>query len=179
MRLRLALVFLAGTAFTPAFAADINAISHIDAVTVFPSGAEIVRLAEANVEQGENTLIFAGLPGNLQMETIRVEGTSAGKIEIGSVDSRSVAVPSTATDAQRKKIENEIEALQDERAVLDQAISDAEYQKSLMQQLATNALMPPPKEGEAKAFGPADLGGLLDLVGGKLQTLSKLVLDSR
>ena len=179
MRLRLAVFILASTVFTPAFAADITANSRIDAVTVFPSGAEIVRLAEANVEAGENTLIFSDLPGNLQMETIRVEGASLGKIEIGSVDSRVVAVPSTATNAQRKSIESAIEALQDERAVLDQTISDAEYQKSLMQQLATNAFTPPPKEDEAKRFEPGDLGGLLDLVGSKLQTLSKLILDSR
>jgi uncharacterized protein (TIGR02231 family) len=179
MRLRLAAIILATTAFTPAFAANIAAQSHIDAVTVFPSGAEVLRIAEANVDAGENTLVFSDLPGNLQMETIRVEGTSSGKIEIGSVDSRMVAVPSTATHAQRKSIENAIEALQDERAVLDQTISDAEYQKSLMQQLATNAFAPPPKEEEAKKFGPGDLGGLLDLVGGKLQTLSKLILDSR
>jgi len=179
MRLRLAVLILASTAFTPAFAAEITANSRIDAVTVFPSGAEVVRLAEAKVDAGEHTLTFSGLPGTLQMETIRVEGTSAGKIEIGSVDSRLVAVPSVATDTQRKKIEGEIEALQDERAVLDQTISDAEYQKSLMQQLATVAFAPPPKEDEAKRFGPEDLGGLLDLVGGKLQTLSKLILDSR
>ncbi len=179
MRLRLAVIILASTAFTPAFAANIQANSHIDAVTVFPSGAEIVRLVEAKIDAGENTLIFSDLPGNLQMETIRVEGSSSGKIEIGSVDSRLVAVPSVAPDTQRKKIESAIEALQDERAVLDQTISDAEYQKSLMQQLATNAFAPPPKEDEAKKFRPEDLGGLLDLVGGKLQTLSKLILDSR
>ncbi len=179
MRLRLAVAILATTAFTPAFAAYITAQSRIDAVTVFPSGAEVVRLAEARIEAGEHTLIFSGLPGNLQMETIRVEGTSTGKIEIGSVDSRLIAVPSVATDTQRKKIEGEIEVLQDERAVLDQTISDAEYQKSLMQQLATVAFAPPPKENEAKRFGAEDLGGLLDLVGNKLQTLSKLILDSR
>ena len=179
MRLRLAIIILASTAFTPAFAADIQANSRIDAVTVFPSGAEVVRVAEANVEAGENTLIFTDLPGNLQAETIRVEGTSSGKIEIGSVDSRLVTVPSTATDAERKKIESGIEALQDERGVLDQTVSDAEYQKSLMQQLATNAFAPQPKDSGTKSFGPEDLGNMLDLVGGKLQTLSKLILDSR
>ncbi len=179
MRLRLAAIILASTAFTPAFAANIAAQSHIDAVTVFPSGAEVVRVAQANIDAGENTLIFSDLPGNLQAETIRVEGKSPGKIEIGSVDSRFVAVPSAATDAQRKKIEGAVEALQDERTVLDQTISDAEYQKSLMQQLASNVFTAPPKESETKTFGPQDLGGLLDLVGGKLQTLSKLILDSR
>jgi uncharacterized protein (TIGR02231 family) len=179
MRLRLALVFLATTAFTPALAADIAANSHVDAVTVFPSGAEIVRVAEAQLEAGEHSLVFSGLPGDLQTETIRVEGTSPGKIEIGSVDSRLVRVPSTVVDGQRKAIDARIETLQDERTQLDQTIGDAEYQKSLMQQLATNAFTPPSKDDPARTFGPQDLGNLLDLVGGKLQVLSKLVLDSR
>lgn len=179
MRLRLAVIILATTAFTPALAADITANSHIDAVTVFPSGAEVIRVAETKLEAGEHTLIFEGLPGDLMAETIRVEGTSAGKVEIGSVDSKLVYVPSTAVDARRKAFEADIQKLQDERTVLDQTISDAEYQKSLMQQLASGAFTRPSKEGEVKSFDAADLGQLLDLVGGKLQTLSKLVLDSR
>ena len=174
-----ALVLLATTAATPVFAADIPALSKVDAVTVFPSGAEVTRVAEAKIEAGEHTLIFDQLPGDLMPETIRVEGVSDGKIEIGSVDSKLIYVPSTDVDIRRKVFEADIQRLQDERSVLDQAISDAEYQKSLMQQLASNAFTKPPKEGEGKSFGAEDLSQLLDLVGGKLQTLSKLVLDAR
>jgi uncharacterized protein (TIGR02231 family) len=180
MRLKLALVLLVSTAMSPAFAADIAANSHIDAVTVFPSGAEITRLASQQIAAGEHTLIFDNLPGDLQAETIRVEGVSDGQIEIGSVDSRVVSVSSADLDARRRKIESDIEALSDERAVLDQTIADAEYQKSLMQQLASGAFTQPTKEGgDTKVFGAPELGGLLDLVGTKLQVLSKTVLDSK
>lgn len=179
MLTRLAFILLAATAATPAFALDIPALSRVDAVTVFPSGAEVTRLAEAKIEAGEHTLIFDQLPGDLVPETIRVEGTSDGKIEIGSVDARLVYVPSTDIDAKRKGFEAQIQALQDERQQLDQTIADAEYQKGLMQQLAANAFTTPGKEGEKNDFGPAELGQLLDLVGGKLQGLSKLVIDSR
>jgi len=179
MKLRFALVLLVTTAATPAFAADILAISRVDAVTVFPSGAEITRVAQAKIEAGEHTLIFEGLPGDLMAETIRVEGDAVEKVEIGSVDARLVYVPSTETDAQRKALEAEIQGLQDERNKLDQTIADAEYQKSLMQQLASTAFNRPTKDGDAKSFGPEDLGQLLDLVGGKLQVLSKLVMGSR
>ena len=179
MRIALAFAVLATTAFTPAFAADIAAHSHIEAVTVFPSGAEVMRVAEAALAAGETTLIFSDLPGELDPATLRVEGSSPGKIEIGSVDSRAVTVASGDTDAQRKRLEDSIEALRDERAALDQTVSDAEYQKTLMQQLAANAFAPPPKDGAAKSFGAQDLGSLLDLVGGKLQVLSKLILDSK
>jgi len=179
MRLRLAVVILATSALTPAFAADIAAISRVDAVTVYPAGAEVTRLAEASLEAGEHTLIFDGLPGDLDPATLRVEGSGGGRIEIGSVDSRLIHVPSADTDARRRGLEKEIESLQDERNRLDQTVADAEYQKSLMQQLAASAFTPPPKENETHAFGPQDLGNLLDLVAAKLQAFSKTILDAR
>ena len=179
MRYRLAFVLLVSTAFTPALAADFKANSRIDAVIVFPSGAEITRLAEQQLQAGDHTLIFENLPGDLMPETIRVEGTSAGDIEIGSVDSKVLPVTTGDTDEQRKQFIARIEMLNDERTVLDQSISDAEYQKSLMQQLASGAFTAPAKEGETKVFGAPELGSLLDLVGGKLQVLSKTILDSR
>lgn len=175
----LALVLLASTAATPVLAADIPAQSRIEAVTVFPSGAEVTRSAEARIEAGEHALIFEGLPGDLMPETIRVEGDALGDVEIGSIDSRIDTVPSTDADGRRKGLEKRIEVLQDERGALDQAIADAEYQKNLMQQLAGGAFTTPAKEGEVKSFGAGDLGQLLDLVGGKLQALSKLVLESK
>ncbi len=43
-------------------AAEIKGTSRIDAVTVYPSGAEIVRTARVKLERGEHTLLFADLP---------------------------------------------------------------------------------------------------------------------
>ncbi len=175
----LAILFLATTAVTPVTAATIQAQSRIDAVTVFPSGAEVTRAAEAQIMAGEHALVFDGLPGDLMPETIRVEGDALGAVEIGSVDTKLVYVSAADADQQRKSILVQIEALQDERTVLDQTIADAEYQKALMQQLASGAFAQPAKDGTTKSFGADDLGQLLDLVGSKLQLLSKLVLDSR
>lgn len=78
----LAAVLLATTAVTPLLAADIPAVSKVDAVTVFPSGAEVTRVAEAKISAGEHSLIFEGLPGDLMPETIRVEGNALGTVEI-------------------------------------------------------------------------------------------------
>ncbi|MBL8895725.1 MAG: mucoidy inhibitor MuiA family protein [Rhizobiales bacterium] len=175
----LAAAFLLSTAFVaPSFAAEIAAPSHVDAVTVYPQGAEVQRLAELSLEPGEHTLLFAGLPGEMQAETIRVEGSSPGRIEIGSVDSKLVSVPSTGIDEQRKRIEKDIELLGDERAALDQAIADAEFQKRLLEQLAAGAIAPTPKEGDVRTTNAAQLGGVLDLVSGKLQVIGKTILDA-
>jgi uncharacterized protein (TIGR02231 family) len=179
MRLRFAAFILVSTAFTPALAADIKAVSHIETVTVFPLGAEVTRLAEVGLEAGDHTLIFENLPAELDPRTIRVEGEGGRQIEIASVDSRLITAPSEAQDVQRKRIEKDIETLYDERSALDQAIGDAEYQKSLMQQLASATLTAAPKEGETRILDAEGLGGLLDLVGGKLSTLSKAVHDAR
>jgi uncharacterized protein (TIGR02231 family) len=176
----LAAVLLVSTAFvTPALAVEINAKSHIDAVTVYPQGAEIQRIAALTLEPGEHTLLFAGLPGEMQAETIRIEGDSPGKIEIGSVDSKLVSVPSTEIDAQRRQIERDIEALTDERAALEQMIADGEFQKRLLEQLATGSILPTPKEGDARTVDAAQLGGVLDLVSSKLQTIGKNILEAR
>ncbi|MGE3830591.1 MAG: mucoidy inhibitor MuiA family protein, partial [Parvibaculaceae bacterium] len=179
MRIGLFAFILATTAFTPAFAAEIAANSKIDAVTVFPQGAEVTRIAEARLEAGEHTLVFDGLPQELSPETLRVEGNGDQRIEIGSVDSKLVSVPSAETDAARKRIEKAIEVLNDERGALDQAVSDAEYQKSLMQQLVTSTLTSPPKEGETRVLGAEGLGGVLDLVSVKLANFGKTILDAR
>ena len=179
MRLKLAFVCLVTTSITPALAADIAALSQVDAVTVFPSGAEVTRAAEASIAAGEHTLIFDNLPGDLVPETLRVEGVAGGDVEIGSVDARMVLLPSTTVDARRKSLESEIQKLADERHRLDQVIADAEYQKGLMQQLASTAFKPHTKEEQARSFDAADLGQLLELVAGKLDAFSRSILDAQ
>ncbi len=177
--LSLAAILLASTAATPALAETIIATSQVDAVTVYPSGAEVTRVATAEIAAGEHALVFEGLPGDLDPATIRVEGDAAGDVQIGSVDARLSFVPAAQTDAQRRALETDIERLQDERAVLDQTIADAEYQKGLMQTLAARAGQGGEPEQKPQALDAAGLAGLLDLVGTRLQSLSKLVLDSR
>ena len=172
-------LFLATTSLTPVFAADITAQSRIDAVTVFPQGAEVTRIAEARLDPGEHTLIFEGLPAELAPETLRVEGAGSAGIEIGSVDSRLAYSADDGRDEDRRRIEKDIEALSDERAALDQAIADAEYQKGLMQDLASATLTQKPKEGETRILDAQGLAGVLDLVGTKLASLGKTVLDAR
>ena len=88
MRLRFATLILFTTCLTPAFAADLKALSQVDAVTVYPSGAEVTRVTEAHLLAGETTLILEDLPGELDAQSIRVEGAGDAGLEIGSVDSK-------------------------------------------------------------------------------------------
>ncbi len=100
--LSLLAVLLASTMITPAFAETIKAQSKVDAVTVFPSGAEVTRVAEAQFAAGDHQLVFEGLPGDLMPETIRVEGDAGASVEIGSVDVKLADVPEELLDQQRR-----------------------------------------------------------------------------
>ena len=89
MRLFIALplsLALAGAAA----AADVRGTSRIDAVTVYPSGAEITRTARVKLEKGAHTLLFTDLPSEAVAASIRVEGKATAGLEIGSVDTRSL-----------------------------------------------------------------------------------------
>ncbi len=81
----LALSFMAAL---PLGAAELPATSTVDAVTVFPSGAEVRRLVRLQLEAGEHTVIIKDLPQQAIASSIHVEGKATGKLEIGAVDSR-------------------------------------------------------------------------------------------
>lgn len=178
MRLRLATFILVTTCLTPAFAADLKSLSHVDAVTVYPSGAEVTRVTEARLTAGDTTLILEDLPGELDAQSIRVEGVGGEGVEIGSVDSKLIYLSTDEQDAERKRLENEIEALGDERRALDQTLSDADYQKRLLLSLADKQLMPS-SEDKTNRVDATQLGSLLDLVSVKLNVISKTIHEAQ
>ena len=178
MRLRLATLILITTSLSPAFAADLKSLSHVDAVTVYPNGAEITRVAEAHLSAGDTTLILEDLPGELDAQSIRVEGSGGEGVEIGSVDSKLIYLSTEAQDAVRKRLENEIETLGDERQALDQTLSDADYQKKLLLSLADKQLVPGSDE-KPRSVDAEQLGSLLDLVSVKLNAISKSIHESQ
>ena len=178
MRLRLATFILVTTCLTPAFAADLKSQSHVDAVTVYPSGAEVTRVTEAHLAAGDTTLILEDLPGELDAQSIRVEGTGGVGVEIGSVDSKLIYLSTESQDAERQRLEKEIETLGDERQALDQTLSDADYQKRLLLSLADKQLTPS-SEDKTNIVDATQLGSLLDLVSVKLGMISKTIHEAQ
>ena len=170
---------LATTFLTPVSAAEFTADSRIDAVTVFPRGAEVTRIARVELEEGDHTLILDDLPGTIDPHSIRVEGASQDAIEIASVDSKTVHVTDTAANAdERKRIEGEIEGLHDERAALDQAIADATYQRQLLQELAAKPFAVKSNGDNILQISSSELGSMFDLVAARIAGLSKTVLEA-
>src|SRR5262245_11563185 len=111
MRPALALLLLPALV-TGAHAADVKGTSRIDAVTVYPSGAELTRVGKVKLERGDHVVLFTDLPARAVGNSIRVEGKATGNLLIGSVDTRRVFVPRTddaIAATERKRVEDAIE----------------------------------------------------------------------
>ena len=178
MRFALALLVLPALLST-AHAADVKGTSRIDAVTVFPSGAEITRVGKVTLEGGDHVILFTDLPARAIQSSIRVEGKATGSLEIGSVDSRRVFVPRTddaIAATERKRVEDAIEKLKDDRATLQTAVQAAEMQKTLIGNLAQLPTRPAPANGAAPE---PDWAQVFGLIGQRLAEAQKTILDTQ
>ncbi len=172
MRLVLAAIAWSVTA-AAAVAADVPTTSKIDTVTVYAQGAEITRIAKVKLEPGAHTVILTDLPAGAIASSIRVDGKSTGRLEIGSVDNRVTPVSlgdQAQQQSERKRLEDEIEKLNDEKAQIAALVQAAEKQRALIDQLVQLPSRPPPAQGSA---APIDWSQLLTLVGERTAAVQK------
>lgn len=163
-----------------AFADTVPATSRIESVTVFPSGAEIVRTARVAIAKGEHAVVFVNLPAEAVQASIRVDGKSTLPLEIGAVDSRTLYLSeqeSEKLEAERKRIEAAIEKVEDERHLAEARIAAADTQKSLVTNLANLPNRPPVAAGTSQAQ-QEDWATLLALMGASLKDIAKARVDA-
>ena len=162
-----------------ASALEVQAPSRVDAVTVFLSGAEVTRVAKVKIDKGEHTVIFNDVPASAVAGSIRVEGKATGKLDIGSVDTARkylARAESQAADIERKKIEDELEALRDQKTVVEAQAQAAETQKALIANLAQLPTRPAPANGAGAA---EDWGRVLAMIAQGTGDASRLGIDAQ
>lgn len=175
----LTMALMLGVAASAAHAADIEARSSVEAVTVFPQGAEITRTAKVNVDKGDHVLIFRDLPAEAVEGSIRVEGSATGRLEIGSVDTRRLFVPqadAAQSESERRTIERELESLRDQKAALEAQIRGAETQNKLIEKLADLPTRPAPAAGSEKG---EDWTAILALIATGTADAQRALLDAQ
>jgi uncharacterized protein (TIGR02231 family) len=159
--------------------AEIKGSSRIDAVTVYPLGAEVTRTGRVTMERGEHVILFTDLPAQALPGSLRVEGRATGTLEIGSVDTRRIFVPrsdSAVAATERKQIEDAIEKLKDERALLQAAVEAAQAQKALINNLANLPVQPSAPNSTATQ---PDWSQLFTLIGQRSAEAQKSILDAQ
>ena len=178
MRFVFALIFTICVA--PAFAAEIAATSKVDAVTVFPRGAEISRTFKQPLEAGNHTIIVEDLPAGAQLNSIRVEGRADGELTIGTVDSKRVFVLEGDAEAQagtRRQLEDQLEKLNDEMDQLRAIVETKEAQKTFVNNLAS---LPARPSGDRNGQGkPVDWSNVLGLIGTSMTNIQRDLLATR
>jgi uncharacterized protein (TIGR02231 family) len=131
----------------PALAGEIDVRSSVDAVTVYPDGATVTRLIAVDLPAGDTTLIARDFPPGLDPSSLRVEGQSAAAVTIGSIDARP---PRAERSVIAPELERRIEALRDERKVLDDRIAAETARKGFAQRFADNVPFGLGEKGEAR-----------------------------
>ncbi len=189
------LTFLS-TSYISVHAEEIQVQSTVTNVMVFPSGAEIVRVAKINLKAGDQTIIIQGLPERLIDSSLRVEGEGGASFEIGAVDTKRILVDVIGKDGvldktERRRLEKQIEQLRDESARLSAKIKAAETQRHLIERLSELPGRPPIGPFDAKGAGnqggglPSALfsvenwGRIFDLIGARMAVADDLILGYR
>lgn len=179
--MRAFLVFAAACLAGPAQAADLTAASRIDAVTVYPSGAEVTRLAKVKLERGDHAVLLTDLPPQAVPGSIRVEGRATGRLEVGSVNTRRVSVPrgdAANAESERKRLEDQIESLKDQRNALETMVRTAEVQKTFIANLAQLPTRPVPSPPAGVTAGREDWTQILGLIGTSMADVQRTILDT-
>jgi uncharacterized protein (TIGR02231 family) len=158
MMSRLAAALIVAPSF--AAAAEMDLASRIDRVTVYPDGAVITRLGRAELLQGASQIVLRGLPATIDPASIRVEGKGDGSFSIGAVDVRLTPGDAKPLDS---VIEAKLEALRDEKEVLDGQAGAIEAKRGTIERFAQTG---PDKLGpDGKALPVADWPAIFDAIG--------------
>lgn len=163
----------------PAFAADVPATSKIEAVTVFPTGAEVVRSVNVKLDAGDHAVVLNDVTGQANTGSIRVENAAGEKLEIRSIDARRLELPDSdpaVTQSARKKIEDEIEKLQDQRGELDDIIQVAKEQGNYLKNLEK---VPTTQTAATLPITLEDRQALFSMLGTRMAELAKTGRDAK
>jgi uncharacterized protein (TIGR02231 family) len=131
----------------PAMAAEIEAASQIDAVTVYPDGATVTRLIRLDLPAGDSTLFARDFPLTLDPSSLRIEGEGGARLVIGAVDARP---PLPAPPTNLPHIDRRIEALRDSRTALDGEIASATARRKFAERFADASPAGLGEKGEAR-----------------------------
>ena len=141
------LVLVTTALASPSWAANVDATSTIDTVTVYPDGATVTRVMSLDLASGDSTLVARDFPLSLDPSSLRVEGEAGAKLTIGTIDARP---PKAAPPVNLPELDKRIEALKDQRADLQGAIDSAAARRKFAQHFAETSPAGLGDKGEAR-----------------------------
>lgn len=161
--LALASALLLGT--SPfAFAADIDAASRIERVTLYPDGAVITRSFTLDLAAGSHEIRLSDLPASLDPASLKVEGGADAKVLISAVDVQ----PQPKNPQKLAENATKLKTLKEARERLQDKLDASEGRKAMILRLAQ------PQEGkEARLLDVEGWIKASEAVGKGLQTVNE------
>src|SRR5436853_5324799 len=167
------LVVAAALAAAPVRAADVDASSAVDAVTVYPDGASVTRLITLDLPAGDNSAVLKDFPLTLDPSSLRVEGEAGAKLTIGSIDARP---PRAALPVNLPELDKRIEALKDQRTDLQGAIDAATARRKFAERFADTSPAGIGDKGEARPI--AEWRAAFAAVGDEIASADAAIRDA-
>lgn len=107
--------------------------SRIDAVTVYPRGADVTRVARVSLTPGANSVLLEGFPGDIDL------GRLTAMVEDETVEVRSIRMDvreqRDAYDAEVRRLQAAITEVKDAIEAIDDEIAIAEFQLKFLEGL--------------------------------------------
>ncbi len=168
------LVVIAALAAAPVRAADVDAGSAVDAVTVYPDGASVTRLVTLDLPAGDNSAVLKDFPLMLDPSSLRVEGEAGAKLTIGAIDAKP---PRAAPPVNFPELDKRIEALRDQRGDLQGAIDAAAARRKFAERFAEASPAGIGDKGEARPI--AEWRTAFAAVGEEVASADSAIRDRR
>lgn len=157
----------------PLHAANLDAASQVDAVTVYPDGASVTRVITLDLPAGDNTLVAKDFPMGLDPTSLRVEGEAGDRLTIGAIDARP---PRPVPPANLPDIDKRIEALRDQREDLQGIITAAEARRKFAEHFAEASPVGIGEKGEARPV--SEWRAAFSAVGDEVATADNAIRDA-
>ncbi|PDT75934.1 mucoidy inhibitor MuiA family protein [Bradyrhizobium sp. C9] len=167
------LVLVGALVAGPLHAANLDAASQVDAVTVYPDGASVTRVITLDLPAGDNMLVAKDFPMGLDPSSLRVEGEAGGRLAIGAIDARP---PRPVEPANLPEIDKRIEALRDQRDDLQGIITSAEARRKFAEHFAEAAPVGIGEKGEARPV--SEWRAAFSAVGDEVATADTAIRDA-
>jgi uncharacterized protein (TIGR02231 family) len=142
-------------AAVPALAAEIDAASRIDSVTLYPDAAQVTRQAEVELPAGASRVLFHGLPAGIDPASLQISGEAEGRLTLGAAEARKA--PAALPDGD---LDRQLKALRAERGAAQVKIDALAAKLAMTQVYAQSG----PHVGE-EGLKPSDWNAAWDAVG--------------
>lgn len=139
--------------------------STISEVTVFLSGAQVTRTAQIKLNQGGNTFVFAGLPQNINPQSLQVKGT--GNYTILSVTHRMNYMMNRQKSSSIKALEDSLQDLNNQLSLQQAMLKVTQEEENFL--LANKSI-----GGQNTGVNVNDLKLAADLLRNRLTETGKL-----